>query len=84
MEITYNNSRINYKVEGKSGEKTIVFLHGFTESLDIWDKFSTVLSIDHQVICIDLPGHGKSECIGEIHKMEEMAAAYSPFKEDRK
>lgn len=73
MEITFNNSRINYKVEGKSGEKTIVFLHGFTESLDIWDKFSTDLSIHHKIICIDLPGHGKSECLGEIHKMEEMA-----------
>ncbi|HQH19360.1 MAG TPA: alpha/beta hydrolase [Bacteroidales bacterium] len=73
MEITYNNSRINYNVEGTLGNKTIVFLHGFTESLDIWDKFSTDLSIHHKVICIDLPGHGKSECIGEIHKMEEMA-----------
>ena len=28
-----------------------------------------------RAICIDLPGHGQSDCIGYIHTMEEMAEA---------
>ena len=64
---------IHYKVEGKLHQHTIVLLHGFTESLDIWDDFSAELSVDFKVICIDLPGHGNSGCIGDAHTMELMA-----------
>jgi pimeloyl-ACP methyl ester carboxylesterase len=73
METIYNHAKIHYKVEGKLHQHTVVFLHGFTESLDIWDDFSAELSVDFKVICIDLPGHGKSECIGGTHTMELMA-----------
>ncbi len=64
---------LNYKDDGKG--KTIVFLHGFIESLEIWNHFSEVLSKKFRVICIDLPGHGKSDCLGEVHLMEDMAEA---------
>jgi len=33
------------------------------------------LAKQHRVIVIDLPGHGKSESIGYVHTMEEMAEA---------
>ncbi|HNW99262.1 MAG TPA: alpha/beta hydrolase [Bacteroidales bacterium] len=71
--ITFNNKRIHYKVEGKHKQNTVVLLHGFTESLDIWDDFSAELSVGYKVICIDLPGHGKSECVAKAHSMELMA-----------
>ena len=48
-------------------------LHGFTESQQIWTNFSKVLSSEFRIITIDLPGHGESECIDEIHTMELMA-----------
>jgi pimeloyl-ACP methyl ester carboxylesterase len=48
-------------------------LHGFTESLKIWTGFSTQLSKKYRVITIDLPGHGKSDCIAPVHTMEAMA-----------
>jgi pimeloyl-ACP methyl ester carboxylesterase len=73
MEILFENAIIHYAVEGKLLKHTIVLLHGFTESLGIWDDFSADLSIDFKVICIDLPGHGSSDCIGEVHSMELMA-----------
>jgi len=73
MEIIFNNSRIHYSIEGKLKQNALVLLHGFTESLDIWDDFSAELSLDFKVICIDLPGHGKSECVGDVHTMELMA-----------
>ena len=73
MEIIFNNSRIHYAVEGKLNQHTVVFLHGFTETLEIWDDFSAELSVDFKVICIDLPGHGGSDCVGDTHSMELMA-----------
>ena len=33
------------------------------------------LSKSNRVICIDLLGHGQTECLGYIHTMEEMADA---------
>ncbi|MFC1732126.1 alpha/beta fold hydrolase [candidate division KSB1 bacterium] len=73
MENTFlfRNKNIHYRVEGKGD--CIVLLHGFLESLHIWDYFITELCKTFQVICIDLPGHGKSECIEEVHTMKLMA-----------
>ncbi|MFA5782798.1 MAG: alpha/beta hydrolase [Bacteroidales bacterium] len=69
--IKYNSVNIHYKTEGKGD--ALVLLHGFTESLEIWDDFSAELSLFFKVICVDLPGHGSSDCIGESHTMELMA-----------
>jgi pimeloyl-ACP methyl ester carboxylesterase len=73
MELLYKNARIHYKVEGRPRQNAVVLLHGFTESLDIWDDFSAELSINFKVVCIDLPGHGKSSCVAKAHSMELMA-----------
>jgi pimeloyl-ACP methyl ester carboxylesterase len=69
--IKINKKNINYTDEGIG--KVIVLLHGFTESLKIWAGFSTQLSKKYRVITIDLPGHGKSDCIDKVHSMELMA-----------
>jgi pimeloyl-ACP methyl ester carboxylesterase len=71
MGINYKNAFINYEIKGEGD--TLVLLHGFAESLNIWNHFSEELSRDYKVITIDLPGHGKSECISGIHSMELMA-----------
>ena len=67
------NKALNYSISGKGS--TVVLLHGFLESLRIWDRFAAALSGQYRVICIDLPGFGKSEVYGEIHRMEFMADA---------
>lgn len=69
--IKFENKSLHYKTEGKGN--ALVLLHGFTESLDIWNDFSKELGKTFQVVSIDLPGHGKSECIAESHSMELMA-----------
>ncbi|MDO7171014.1 alpha/beta hydrolase [Mariniflexile sp. AS56] len=53
----------------------VVFLHGFLENLTMWDAFIPKLSKKNRVICIDLLGHGNTECLGYIHTMELMADA---------
>ena len=49
---------LNFFVEGEG--KTIVFLHGFMESISMWD-YLPLEKFAFQKIFIDLPGHGKSD-----------------------
>jgi pimeloyl-ACP methyl ester carboxylesterase len=73
MGVHYKNAFISFDVKGEGPE--LVLLHGFTESSDIWTNFVNVLQDEFRVITIDLPGHGKSECIADVHSMELMADA---------
>ncbi|MBE0637880.1 MAG: alpha/beta hydrolase [Bacteroidales bacterium] len=69
--ITFRKKTIHYKVDG-DGE-ALVLLHGFIESMAIWDDFTSILSKNFKVIRIDLPGHGKTPLIEKTHSMELMA-----------
>jgi len=46
--------------KGDKGQKTIVLLHGYLETLYIWSEFSDMLKQNFRVITLDLPGHGLS------------------------
>lgn len=72
MTIRFRNTPIFYTTIGTG--KPLVLLHGFLESSNIWKDFSSGYEGESQLILIDLPGHGQSDCIGEVHPMEEMAA----------
>ncbi|MCF8365721.1 MAG: alpha/beta hydrolase, partial [Bacteroidales bacterium] len=69
--IDFENQKINFTDKGKG--KTIVLLHGFLESLEMWNDFVEGLSADFRVVCIDLPGHGKSPVYSGSLTMEVMA-----------
>ena len=71
--ILYNGGKIFYTDSGKG--ETIVLLHGYLESSDVWSGFAEKLSNKFRVISVDLPGHGRSTVFGESHSMEFMAAA---------
>lgn len=71
LTIKFRKKNISYTDTGEG--KAIVLLHGFTESLKIWTAFSAQLSKKYRVITIDLPGHGKSGRIDNIHSMDLMA-----------
>lgn len=55
------------------GDKCVVLLHGYLESLYVWDDFLPLLTPEVRVITVDIPGHGISEPIAEVHSMELMA-----------
>ncbi|MEG1649450.1 MAG: alpha/beta hydrolase [Rikenellaceae bacterium] len=63
---------IRYRDIGK-GAKTIVLLHGYLESIEVWDDFAGELGKNFRIISFDLPGHGISEVMGETHTMEFIA-----------
>lgn len=71
--MTSRGAKIRYADVGKG--RAIVLLHGFLESLEVWfgNGFAQELAKNYRVIAIDLPGHGKSECIGYVHRVERMA-----------
>jgi pimeloyl-ACP methyl ester carboxylesterase len=73
MQLEYKNININYTVSGKGS--TVVFLHGFLETLEMWHNLEQEISQNHHAICIDLLGHGKTDCLGYVHTMEDMADA---------
>lgn len=59
--------------DSELGDKCIVLLHGYLESLLVWEDFIPLLYKHVRVVTIDLPGHGISEVTGEIHTMEYLA-----------
>ncbi len=71
--LNYNGKILNYKIAG-SGD-VVVLLHGFMESSNIWLDFGNELARNFLCIAPDLPGHGKSDMLEEIHTMELMASA---------
>ena len=73
MYINYLQGKISFSDEGKG--PALVLLHGFTECSAIWNDFAKNISAEYRVICIDLPGHGKSDVLGETHSMELMSDA---------
>ena len=67
----FRQTKVHYSDKGKG--RVIVLLHGFLESLEIFEELSGKLSKSFRVISIDLPGHGQTPSIGYIHSMELMA-----------
>jgi pimeloyl-ACP methyl ester carboxylesterase len=67
----FRNILVRFSDTGKG--RTLVLLHGFPETMEVWEEFSVKLSRHFRVIAIDLPGHGETPCIGYVHNMELMA-----------
>ena len=73
MFFTFRGGKIHYSDTGKG--TAVILLHGYLESMEVWDGFETSLSGEFRVISVDLPGHGLSDIYGEVHSMEFMAEA---------
>lgn len=69
--VQYQHKNIAYQISGSG--PALVLLHGFLESKAIWNDFTEILQNDFTVLAIDLPGHGESELIDEVHSMQFMA-----------
>ncbi len=55
------------------GERCVVLLHGYLESMIVWDEFVYLIKEKVRVVTVDLPGHGISTIVGEVHTMEFLA-----------
>jgi pimeloyl-ACP methyl ester carboxylesterase len=71
--LKYQQRKVRYSDLGKGN--TIVLLHGYLETGDVWHQLEKLLVANHRVITVDLPGHGGSEVTEETHTVEYMADA---------
>lgn len=59
--------------DSEKGERCVVLLHGYLESMLVWDDFIPLLYKKVRVVTVDLPGHGISVVTGDTHTMEFLA-----------
>jgi len=52
---------------------TLVLIHGYCESLGIFELLIRDLARKHRVVAIDLPGHGGSDLIPGCHNLDNLA-----------
>jgi hypothetical protein len=71
-QISYRHGKVHYYKAG-NGKPCLVLLHGFLENLSMWQYIIPEFSKTHTVVAIDLPGHGKTATLADIHTMELMA-----------
>jgi pimeloyl-ACP methyl ester carboxylesterase len=69
--ISYKYTEISYIVNGNS-DKSIIFLHGYLENKEIWNKLVSEGFENYKTIQIDILGHGSSG-ITKNASVEEMA-----------
>lgn len=58
-----NTHKLNFRVIGNG--RPVVFLHGFLESISMWDYLEEFKNF--QCVLIDLPGHGASVFNSSVH-----------------
>lgn len=68
MDKDQNKAALYYTLQGQG--PAIVLIHGFLEDHSMWDQFVSSLSKIRTVVCVDLPGHGKSPLQIEQPTME--------------
>ncbi len=73
QELKFHDALIRFRDEGRG--EVVVLLHGYLESLEIWDGFSEGLAKHYRVLSIDLPGHGRSGLFSKVDTMAVMADA---------
>ena len=47
--------------DSQKGDKCVVLLHGYLESMLVWEDFVPFLYKELRVVTLDLPGHGISD-----------------------
>jgi pimeloyl-ACP methyl ester carboxylesterase len=69
--IDYQGVEVSYTVDGSG--PALLFLHGYLEASEIWNGFIQRFTGSYSVLCMDIPGHGNSGVLGDVHEMSEMA-----------
>lgn len=71
MFISFRGGKIHYDDSGKG--KVIILIHGYPETMKVWEQLAGNISKSYRVVAIDLPGHGESDSVSETNTMEIFA-----------
>ncbi|MBD2775162.1 2-succinyl-6-hydroxy-2,4-cyclohexadiene-1-carboxylate synthase [Iningainema tapete] len=61
------NYQLHYSFTGSSDKPLILFLHGFMGNSHEFDEAIQLLSEEFYCLTVDLPGHGKTQVLGDDH-----------------
>jgi 2-succinyl-6-hydroxy-2,4-cyclohexadiene-1-carboxylate synthase len=50
-------------VERRGAGRSLVLVHGFTQTGRLWGDFGDRLAAEHRLVAVDLPGHGRSSAV---------------------
>ena len=73
--ISVNNTRVHFRREGNPNGETLLLIHGICDSLHTWDKWTTNLKEEYQILRIDLPGFGLTHPV-HIKKWDRFTYAH--------
>src|SRR6266511_3922237 len=59
--FVYEGTRLHFLRCGDPANKSLVLLHGLAGTWLTWYQLILPLSKEFHVVCLDLPGHGRSE-----------------------
>ncbi len=62
----------------KTDKTPIVLLHGYLETMEIWDSFVPLIKENYRIIIFDLPGHGMSGTY-DVNTMSRQAAVVKAY-----
>ncbi|MEL6257808.1 MAG: alpha/beta hydrolase [Pseudomonadota bacterium] len=72
--------KIHYRDEGPRAAPVILLLHGYSSSLETWDRWTPTLEAEYRVVRMDLPGHGLSRAWPEADiSIEAYVSAVDQF-----
>ncbi len=54
----------------REGKTALVFLHGYLETLDVWEDFIATVPKEFRSVAIDLPGHGLTGTHSDINTID--------------
>lgn len=60
-EVSIHGRTVAYHREGPVGAPVLLLVHGIAGNASTWDAALPLLARDHDVIALDLPGHGASD-----------------------
>ena len=75
--LTLDGPDLNVREYGPPGDRAVVLLHGYSASIEWWQRVAPALAAGHRVIAIDLVGHGGSEAPrdGAAYRSDAQAVA---------
>ncbi|XP_061474771.1 monoacylglycerol lipase ABHD6-like [Rhineura floridana] len=81
--IDHEGYRFSYFSRGKPGSRpSILMLHGFSLNKDIWLNTIKLFPQDLHLVCLDMPGHGKTtRLLGESYTAAAQAERIHQFVE---
>lgn len=80
--IKIDSENIAY-TEAGSGEKTLLFVHGLSSTLEAWQKNIEGLKSRYNCVAVDLPGYGKSSKIRSDYSLKDYAELLKKFIEKK-